>query len=246
MDNLNNNFGKRKIKSKEKTTLVQEVFSNISDKYDLMNDLMSLGSHRIWKKKLVDIMNIQKNNKIVDVGSGTGDLVKLILNYKKDIKIYSVDLNKKMLKKNKENFNKLKIKNIHFINANAENLPFENNYFDKYVISFCLRNITYINKALLEAHRILKPGGIFYCLEFSMPTSNMLNFFYSKYKEKIIPYIGDKITNNKTAYRYLEESISQFPHQEILSNKINFSGFKNVKYESLFGGIVSIHIGYKI
>ena len=246
IDNLKTNFGKRKIKAKNKTSLVQELFTGVSKKYDLMNDLMSFGSHRLWKKKLIEMMNINSNDKIIDVGSGTGDISKIILKENKNVSIYSVDLNLKMLKEAKKQFSDQQKKKIKFINANAENLPFENNFFDKYVISFCLRNVTHIEKALHDAFRILKPGGIFYCLEFSVPTSSLLNKVYSKYKKKIIPLIGDKISKNKNAYRYLEESISQFPQQDIFLNEINSAGFKETNYTNIFDGIVSIHKGYKI
>ena len=135
-----------------------------------------------------------------------------------------------MLNKGKKNFNKNQIKKIRFVKCNAEELPFENNFFDKYVISFCLRNVTHIEKALREAFRVLKPGGIFYCLEFSLPTSNLIDTIYSKYKKIIIPFIGDKIAKNKSAYKYLEESISQFPHQDILLEQINSIGNIRTKY----------------
>ena len=151
-----------------------------------------------------------------------------------------------MLNEAKKRFNDQQKKNIKFINANAEKLPFKNNFFDKYVISFCLRNITYIEKALYESFRILKPGGIFYCLEFSAPTSSVINKIYSKYKNKIVPLIGEKVANNKNAYKYLEESISQFPNQETLLNKINNVGFEKTSYINLFDGIVIIHIGFKM
>ena len=246
IDNLKTNFGKRKIKAKNKTSLVQEIFTGVSKKYDLMNDLMSFGSHRLWKKKLIEMMNIQNNETIIDVGSGTGDLVKLILKENNNVSIYSVDLNIEMLNESKKSFNNQQTNKIQFIHANAETLPFENNFFDKYVISFCLRNVTHIEKALHDAFRILKPGGIFYCLEFSVPTSSLLNKVYSKYKKKIIPLIGDKIAKNKNAYRYLEESISQFPQQDIFLNEINNAGFKETNYTNIFDGIVSIHRGYKI
>jgi len=246
MNNLKINFGKRKIKAERKTPLVQKLFSEISKDYDLMNDIMSFGTHRLWKKRLIEIMNINFNDKIIDVGSGTGDLVKYILKEDKDVLIYSVDLNRKMLSKAKKQFNTQQKKKIKFINANAENLPFENNFFDKYVISFCLRNITFIEKALQESFRVLKPGGIFYCLEFSTPTSSVINKIYSKYKNNIVPFIGEKVANNKSAYRYLEESISQFPNQNILLNYINNIGFKKTNYVNLFDGIVSIHKGFKI
>ncbi len=246
IDNLKTNFGKRKIKVKNKTPLVQEIFTQVSKKYDLMNDLMSFGSHRLWKKILVEMMNIQNNHTIIDVGSGTADLVKLILKENYNVDIYSVDLNLEMLKEAKKNFNDKHRNKIKFIHANAESLPFINNFFDKYVISFCLRNVTHIDKALHEAFRILKPGGIFYCLEFSSPSSSLLNKIYSKYKKKIIPLIGDKIAKNKNAYRYLQESISQFPQQDIFLSKINSVGFKETNYTNIFDGIVSIHRGYKI
>jgi demethylmenaquinone methyltransferase/2-methoxy-6-polyprenyl-1,4-benzoquinol methylase len=150
-----------------------------------------------------------------------------------------------MLNEAKRQFNDQQKNKIKFIHANAENLPFENNFFDKYVISFCLRNITYIEKALLESFRVLKPGGIFYCLEFSAPASSLVDIIYSKYKNKIVPFIGEKVANNRNAYKYLEESISQFPNQKILLDKINNAGFTNTSYINLFDGIVSIHIGFK-
>ena len=246
MNNLKTNFGKRKIKAEKKTPLVQKLFSEVSKKYNLMNDIMSFGTHRIWKKRLIEIMNINSNERIIDVGSGTGDLSKIILKENKNVSIYSVDLNLKMLNEAKKQFNDQQKKKIKFINANAENLPFENNFFDKYVISFCLRNITYIEKALHESFRVLKPGGIFYCLEFSAPTSGLVDIMYSKYKNKVVPFMGEKVANNKNAYKYLEESISQFPNQKILLGKINNVGFEKTSYINLFNGIVSIHIGFKI
>ena len=246
MNNLKTNFGKKKVREENKTYSVQKIFTEVSKKYDLMNDVMSLGAHRMWKKRLVEMMDIQINDIIIDVGSGTGDLVKLILKENNHISIYSVDLNIDMMNEGKKNFNNKQLKKIQFINANAEKLPFENNFFDKYVISFCLRNITNVEKAIQEAFRILKPGGIFYCLEFSMPTSSIINAVYSKYKNKIIPYMGERIANNKNAYKYLEESISQFLHQDILLNKIKNVGFDKSSYINLFNGIVSIHKGFKI
>tara|TARA_B100000029_G_C17478761_1_gene924767 strand:- start:29 stop:763 length:735 start_codon:yes stop_codon:yes gene_type:complete len=243
MDNIKTNFGKIKVNKEEKTKLVQNLFSDVSEKYDLMNDIMSFGAHRLWKRNLVQMMNIQPNDEIIDVGSGTGDLLKLILEKKLNTIIYSVDLNKEMLKKSK---NKYKNKRVKFINANAEKLPLKNNKVDKYVISFCLRNITFIDEALNEALRVLKPGGIFYCLEFSTPSSNIIKSIYSKYKNKLIPIMGEKFANNKQAYEYLEKSISQFPNQEILLEKIKNIGFENVTFTNLFNGIVSIHKGYKI
>jgi demethylmenaquinone methyltransferase/2-methoxy-6-polyprenyl-1,4-benzoquinol methylase len=243
MDNLKTSFGKRKVTAALKTSLVQEIFTNVVEKYDGMNDFMSLGAHRLWKKELIDLMNIQLTDTIIDVGSGTGDLIDLILNKKKINSIYSIDLNDKMLLYGKKRF---KNKNVHFVKANAENLPFKNNFFDKYIVSFCLRNVTDIKKALNEALRILKPGGTFYCLEFSSPKSSLINSIYKSYKKNIIPWIGKKIAENEEAYQYLQESIDQFPSQEELLLNLTQIGFYQTKYLNMFNGIVSVHIGYKI
>ena len=243
MDNLKTNFGKRKVSSKLKTKLVQDIFTEVAKNYDLMNDLMSFGSHRLWKRELVDLINIQKNDIIIDVGSGTGDLVNLLLKKKKENFIYSVDLNSEML-----NYGKIRYKNekVKFIKANAEKLPFDNNSFDKYIISFCLRNVTNTQNALKESYRILKPGGIFYCLEFSSPETSLVNYLYRKYKKDIIPWIGSKVTNNKEAYRYLEESIDLFHNQKELIKVLKKTGFKKTNYQNIFNGIVAIHSAYKI
>jgi ubiquinone/menaquinone biosynthesis methyltransferase len=243
MDSLKTSFGKTKVSQSAKTLLVQKIFSDVAKNYDLMNDIMSLGSHRLWKKELIDIMNIQIADNIIDVGSGTGDLINLIL--KKNLKndLYSVDLNNEMLIYGKARFNNRKIK---FVKANAENLPFKDNYFDKYIISFCLRNVTNIKKALGEAFRVLKPGGVFYCLEFSKPESYVISSLYKNYKKYIIPFIGEKITKNREAYKYLEESIDQFPSQEELLTAISQIGFNETKYLNMFNGIIAVHSGFKV
>ena len=243
MDNLKTSFGKQKIKEGQKTKLVQNVFSEVSKKYDLMNDLMSFGTHRLWKNNLIELMNIQNSDKIIDVGSGTGDLIKIIKKKKSNVSITSIDLNIEMLKFGK---NKFTNKNINWINCNAEKLPFKDDLFDKYIISFCLRNITYIDKALSESMRILKPGGTFFCLEFSTPQSPLVKKIYKFYKKNIIPFIGEKIADNKKAYRYLEQSISQFPHQENLLTHLKKIGYINTSYTNLFDGIVCIHKATKI
>ena len=243
MDKLNSNFGYTKVTNTEKTKLVQKVFTNVSAKYDLMNDLMSLGSHRLWKKIFVEIINPQINENIVDIGSGTGDIAKEILKNNFKGKLHLLDLNKDML-----NIGKLSIKenNVFFHHGNAENLKFKNNFFDKYIISFCLRNITDINKSIEEAFRVLKPGGSYYCLEFSSPNSIIVSEFYKKYKKIILPLIGNLITKNRGAYNYLSESIDMFPDQIRLKSILEQKDFVNVSYVNLFDGIVSIHKGYKI
>jgi ubiquinone/menaquinone biosynthesis methyltransferase len=245
MENLKTSFGKSKVRQSQKTKMVQDVFTEVTEKYDLMNNLMSFGAHRIWKKKLIQLMNIQSNDYIIDVGSGTGDITNLIHKIHSAASIISIDLNFNMLKYGKEKENYIS-NNIFWINCNAENLPFNNNTFDKYIISFCLRNITLVDNALQEARRVLKPGGSFYCLEFSTPVSPFINGIYNFYKSKIIPLIGEQVANNKEAYKYLEESISEFPNQNILLSKINQIGFENTSVINFFNGIVSIHKGFKI
>ena len=236
------NFGYTKVTIKEKTKLVQKVFSDVALNYDLMNDVMSFGAHRVWKKIFIDIVNPYENDRIIDVGSGSGDLVIEIQKRYLNTKIDIVDLNKEMLKEGKK---RIKKGNVSFYQQNAESLEFANNSYDKYIISFCLRNITNINQSFYEAFRILKPGGQYYCLEFSRPSSFLISNIYSYYKSNLIPTLGKIFSNNRDAYNYLNESIELFPKQDELKKRIESVGFKSVKYTNLFDGIVSIHTGYK-
>jgi len=236
------NFGYSKVTTKEKTKLVQKVFSDVANNYDLMNDVMSFGAHRLWKRLFIDIINPSSGDKIIDVGSGSGDLVLEILKRDLNLKIDMVDLNKAMLLEGKR---RIKNNNVKFFQQNAENLSFLDNIYDKYLISFCLRNVTDIDQSLKEAFRILKPGGQYYCLEFSKPYSFILANVYSYYKSNLIPTFGKIFSNNRDAYNYLNESIDLFPKQDELKERIESVGFISVKYTNLFDGIVSIHTGYK-
>jgi len=236
------NFGYSKVTPKEKTILVQKVFSDVANNYDLMNDVMSFGAHRLWKKSFIDLVNPTSGDKIIDVGSGSGDLVLEIQKRNLNLKIDMVDLNKAMLLEGKKRIN---IDNVKFFQQNAEKLSFLDNIYDKYLISFCLRNVTDIDQSFKEAFRILKPGGQYYCLEFSKPNSFVLANIYSYYKSNLIPTFGKIFSNNKDAYNYLNESIDLFPKQDELKKRIESVGFKSVKYTNLFDGIVSIHTGYK-
>ena len=236
------NFGYTNVTPKEKTKLVQKVFSEVALNYDLMNDIMSLGTHRLWKKIFIDLVNPLKNDKIIDVGSGSGDLVLEIQKKYSNVNIDIVDLNNAMLNVGKKRLNQ---GNIKFFQQNAESLSFNNNTYDKYLISFCLRNITDIDKSFKEAFRILKPGGKYFCLEFSKPNSFLIANIYSYYKSNLIPFLGKIFSNNREAYKYLSESIDMFPTQENLKRKLEIAGFKSVKFINLFDGIVSIHTGYK-
>ena len=224
--------------------LVQRVFNEVYDKYDLMNDFMSLGVHRLWKKNLLSMMNPSNNQKLIDVACGTGDIAKLFLKYvNKPSNITCVDPNKHMIKKGKEKLNKFK--NLNWIIAPAEKLPVADNSFDFYTISFGLRNTKNLNFALNEAYRILKPGGRYLCLEFSKIQNSGLDFIYKRYS-KIIPSIGKIIVGEKEPYEYLINSIEKFISQDELINLMEKNNFKNCSYRNLSGGIVSIHSGWKI
>ena len=224
--------------------LAKRVFRDVFDKYDLMNDLMSLGIHRLWKRNFIEWLNPQKNTKLVDVASGTGDIAKLFLkrvNY--ESYVYCVDENKSMLDLSKK---KIKNKtNIKWLCGNAEKLPFENDHFDYYTISFGIRNIENINNALKEAYRILKPGGRFLCLEFSKVENEILNRFYKTYS-KSIPKIGKFVVGKSEPYEYLINSIEKFYNQEEFFQKIKKHNFTNISYRNLSGGIAAIHSAWKV
>ena len=227
-----------------KKGLVQNVFNQVYDQYDLMNDIVSLGIHRVWKKNLLHMMNPSKNQKLVDVACGTGDIAKLFLDkVDKSSQVTCVDPNKAMILKGKKKL--FRFKNLNWINASAEKLPLQNNSFDFYTISFGLRNTTNINKSLSEAYRVLKPGGRYLCLEFSKIQNLNLSSIYKTYS-KLIPYVGKLVVGKKEPYEYLVQSIENFINQEELLNLMKKNNFKKIKYRNLSGGIVSIHSGWKI
>jgi len=233
-----------KTHHKNNERMVSKVFQDVFDKYDLMNDLMSLGIHRLWKKDFINWLNPQKNTTLVDVASGTGDIAKLYLDkISYEGQVYCVDENKGMIdlnrKKLKEN-NKVKW----FCNS-AEKLPFKNNYFDYYTISFGIRNVDNINNALKEAYRVLKPGGRFLCLEFSKVKNEILNKFYQTYS-KSIPLIGKYVVGKSEPYEYLINSIEKFYSQDEFFQLIKNQNFDNVSYRNLSGGIVALHSAWKI
>jgi len=228
----------------KKQGLVEKVFNRVFDKYDLMNDLMSLGVHRIWKKDLIMMMSPSKNKKLIDVGCGTGDIGKLYLetlNFQGQV--FNVDPNKKMIEQGKKRLKNLE--NIYWQVNSAENLKFNSNLFDYYTISFGLRNTKDLNKSLKEAYRVLKPGGRFLCLEFSKISNSNLKFLYKNYS-KLIPRIGKLVVGESEPYEYLVESIDKFINQNQLIELMKKNGFENCKYRDLSGGIVSIHSGWKI
>ena len=224
--------------------LVSEVFDKVYDKYDLMNNLMSFGVHKSWKKKLIYSMKPKINKKLIDVACGTGDIAQLFLDATKNkSKVQCVDPNKNMIVIGKK---KLKsYQNISWKIASAEKLPFKDSEFDYYSISFGLRNTKNLNKALSEAYRVLKPGGRYLCLEFSKIQNSNLDFIYKNYS-KLIPIIGQFVVGEKEPYEYLIKSIEQFINQDELIELMEKNNFQKCSYRNLSGGIVSIHSGWKI
>ena len=228
----------------DKSKLVNSVFSKVYKKYDLMNDIMSLGIHRLWKNKLIDWMNPSPEDTLIDVASGTGDIAKLYSKKNKNLcQISCVEPNNEMYLAGKENLNNFK--NIKWYKSNAEKLPFSENQFDFYTISYGLRNVLNIDEALKEAHRVLKPGGRFMCLEFSKIQNELIDLMYNQYA-KTIPILGKYIVGSAKPYEYLIESIKKFHNQEDLANLIEKNGFSKVEYRNLSNGISAIHSGWKI
>jgi demethylmenaquinone methyltransferase/2-methoxy-6-polyprenyl-1,4-benzoquinol methylase len=232
------------IYNQDKTKLVNSVFSRVYKNYDLMNDLMSLGVHRLWKRNLISWMNPQPENKIIDVASGTGDLAKIISkkNDNKNI-LCCVEPNQGMFDTGKEKLKSLT--NIEWYLNSAEKLPFRENTFDFYTISYGIRNVTNINQCLKEAYRVLKPGGRFFCLEFSKVENEILSLLYRQYS-KIIPLIGKVVVGSEEPYNYLVSSIDKFYNQNELADLLRKNRFSNVEFRNLSNGISAIHSGWKI
>ena len=233
---------KSTIRNKDK--LVNSVFSRVYKKYDLMNDIASLGIHRIWKNKLIDWMNPQFNESLIDVASGTGDIAKLFSKKNNNSsQITCVEPNDEMYFAGKSNLEHFK--NIKWYKAKAEKLPFKNDTYDFYTISYGIRNVSDINLSLKEALRVLKPGGRFMCLEFSKIDNEVLNFFYKNYS-KTIPIIGKYVVGSSKPYDYLVKSIKEFYDQKQLLELLVKNGFSNVEYRNLSNGVSAIHSGWKI
>ncbi len=238
----NIDFGFKTVKKLDKQNLVNEVFDSVANKYDLMNDLTSFGIHREWKNHLINWLAPQKNQRLADIAGGTGDIAQKFINAGGH-SAFVIDINEEMIKSGKSN--KKSIEKIKWITASAENIPMDDNVFERASMGFGLRNITDRNKALEEVYRILKPGGRFICLEFSHVENELIKQIYNFWSFNCMPYIGEKITGDRNAYNYLVESIRQFPTQPELSGMLSNVGFSRVKYRNLSNGIVSLHSGWK-
>jgi demethylmenaquinone methyltransferase/2-methoxy-6-polyprenyl-1,4-benzoquinol methylase len=240
-------FGFKEVDKSEKESLVRGVFSNVAPKYDIMNDVMSLGIHRLWKDKFIKMLNPVKGSKLLDVAGGTGDIAFRFLKNTHDGQVTVCDINPEMLEEGRKNaIDKNILSGIEFICGNAEKLPFDDSSYDYYTIAFGIRNVTNIPAALAEAHRVLKPGGRFMCLEFSHVQNPILAGLYDFYSFKVIPQMGKIVAGDKDSYQYLVESIRKFPRQEKFLQMIEDAGFSQVKYTNLSGGSVAIHSGWKV
>jgi demethylmenaquinone methyltransferase/2-methoxy-6-polyprenyl-1,4-benzoquinol methylase len=247
-------FGFERVSGKEKTQRVKDVFRRVAGKYDLMNDLMSLGIHRLWKDHLVLGLNLPQNAQVLDVAGGTGDIAfRLAKAYPhSNLNITVCDLTPEMVEVGRDRaINQGLIQGygtdhgIKWICGNAEKLPVSANSVDLYTIAYGLRNVTHVQEALEEAYRVLKPGGKFVCLEFSRVKASTLERIYDFYSFQLLPVLGEWVTNDRGAYQYLVESIRQFPDQDTLAEMIKSAGFSSVSWQNLCGGISCIHTSIK-
>ena len=239
-------FGYRQIDPKDKSGKVKSIFDNVVEGYDLMNDLMSFGIHRIWKRVAVEMSEIRPNSFFLDLAGGTGDMVKLMApRLSHEGTAILSDINEKMLVSGRDKLIDLGISNFLSVQIDAQILPFKQGSFDVISIAFGLRNVTDKTKALNSILDCLKPGGKLIVLEFSKPTNEMLREIYDIYSFEIIPKLGEIVLSSEESYRYLAESIRMHPNQEELKDLFEECGFENCNYENLTNGIVAIHTGTK-
>lgn len=238
-------FGFRDVDETAKAGLVREVFSSVANRYDLMNDLMSGGVHRYWKQVMVAWLRPTPGMHVVDVGGGTGDIALRILKAGGGA-VSVIDINREMLAVGRDRaLDAGRVANLDWICGDAERLPVASSSVDAYTIAFCIRNVTHVPAALAEARRVLKPGGRFLCLEFSRVALPVLDGLYDAYSFRVLPMIGQAVTGNADAYRYLVESIRRFPPQDAFARMIGEAGLDLVRYRNLSGGIAALHSAWR-
>lgn len=237
-------FGYRDVDASEKTGMVRSVFSSVAENYDLMNDAMSVGLHRLWKDQFVRRVKPRRGEEILDMAGGTGDIAFRMRNQGAHVTVS--DINPEMLAVGRERAQKRGYDDLDWSEQNAEQLTFGDRRFDAYTIAFGIRNVTYKDKALEEAHRVLKYGGRFFCLEFSTTTWPGFSDVYDAYSHRLVPKIGKLLAHDEESYRYLIESIRRFPPMPEFEQMIRDAGFVQTKVEPILGGLVAIHSGWKI
>lgn len=248
-------FGFEKVSPNEKKHRVNRVFSNVASKYDIMNDLMSVGIHRIWKKIFIDTLNPLPATRLLDMAGGTGDIAFGFLDHIKkhypadfNSKVTVCDINPEMLEEGRKKAQSIGLDDprlIEWVHGDAQSLSFQDNTFDAYTIAFGMRNVVDIRKALQESYRVLKPGGIFLCMEFSKVNTPVVSDFYEWYSFNIIPVMGELVAGDWKSYQYLVESIRKFPDQKDFKEMICNAGFCQADYKNLTLGVAAIHWGYK-
>jgi len=237
-------FGYTEVAPAEKTRKVGQVFSSVADNYDLMNDAMSGGMHRLWKDRFVRRVKPRNGEHILDMAGGTGDIAFRLQDGGAFVTV--ADINPEMLAVGMDRAQEREIGSLSWSEQNAECLTFEDRSFDAYTIAFGIRNVTYIDLALAEAHRVLKRGGRFYCLEFSTTLWPGFSKIYDAYSHKLVPKLGKLLAQDEESYRYLIESIRRFPDMGAFRSMIDQAGFVQTRVEPMLGGLVAIHSGWKI
>ena len=238
-------FGFQTVREEEKVSLVRDVFDSVASKYDIMNDVMSMGIHRLWKDAMIDWLRPRASMSLLDVGGGTGDIA---FRFRKSGggPVTVCDINREMLVVGRDRaYNRGLVRDMSWVCGTAEELPFPDASVDAYTIAFCLRNVTRIDVALCEARRVLKPGGRFLCLEFSRVDNDLLRTLYDFYSFKALPAMGKMIADNADAYQYLAESIRMFPPQDELAERMRAAGLDCVEYRNLSQGIAALHSGWR-
>jgi demethylmenaquinone methyltransferase/2-methoxy-6-polyprenyl-1,4-benzoquinol methylase len=237
-------FGFEDVPPEEKTRRVGRVFANVASRYDLMNDLMSGGMHRLWKAQFVRRVRPRKGEAILDMAGGTGDVAFLLAG--RGAQVTVADISPEMLDVGRKRAERQSVEGLVWAVENAESLSFADQSFDAYTIAFGIRNVTHVQKALDEAHRVLRIGGRFFCLEFSTTTWPGFAGLYDRYSLHVVPRIGKAVARDEESYRYLVESIRRFPNMQAFADMIGKAGFAQVKAEPILGGLVAIHSGWKI